>query len=483
MGYKINYDEMYTIVGHINKKLVHISNVLNCLYNAFTELSETENIKGKTADSIKGYIKDVHMNLIIPAIYEVINCIYLKSTMYFFGMHNVDSDPHAYIDEENLIALKTVLKELGIRLCDIIDSGQDIKRNISGTVEMEFPDSDRMAEDMQSLTDIITRLDEDMQLHETEGLAAADELYNTLSKLWTLIRERRDKDIDIGSYKGEDFSKYDYVKGIVEALNKESIYIQEHEAELISAEERQAEAIEALESEQRERGGKNKVLTSVLNMIQGGVTMYLALTTKNVSMLIKGGMIFFSLTSIGYNTNELEIGLDDMYYGSIGDIYTESEGWLNISEDAEPYYHFAGKLATIMTDVGGAALGIKALKGLKSDDVADVVSGAYGDDVASIIKNVQYKTPQQLVSSGWKDVTNPKMAVNTTSREFYDPKSGLKIRFDKGVDCSNGFEALDHYHIINPNYTNKKIDYYLDINGNPVGKGSKASHIVIKGEE
>ena len=80
-------------------------------------------------------------------------------------------------------------------------------------------------------------------------------------------------------------------------------------------------------------------------------------------------------------------------------------------------------------------------------------------------------------------ITNPKMAANTNSREFYDQKSGLKIRYDKGVDGENGFEAVDHYHVMNPNYTNKKVDYYLDIDGKPVGKGSKASHIVIKGEE
>ena len=104
-------------------------------------------------------------------------------------------------------------------------------------------------------------------------------------------------------------------------------------------------------------------------------------------------------------------------------------------------------------------------------------------DSASVIKNIQSKSPQQLIEDGWEDITNPKMATNTNSREFYDPKSGLKIRFDKGVDGANGFEAVDHYHVINPNYTNKKVDYYLDIDGKPVGKGSKASHIVIKGEE
>ena len=49
------------------------------------------------------------------------------------------------------------------------------------------------------------------------------------------------------------------------------------------------------------------------------------------------------------------------------------------------------------------------------------------------------------------------MAANTNSREFYDQKSGLKIRYDKGVDGENGFEAVDHYHVMNPNYTNKKL--------------------------
>lgn len=74
------------------------------------------------------------------------------------------------------------------------------------------------------------------------------------------------------------------------------------------------------------------------------------------------------------------------------------------------------------------------------------------------------------------------MAVNTTSRNLYNPKTGLRIRFDKGIEGANGFEGLDHYHIYNDSYTNKKIDFYFDIKGNTVGKGTKASHIIIKGE-
>lgn len=48
---------------------------------------------------------------------------------------------------------------------------------------------------------------------------------------------------------------------------------------------------------------------------------------------------------------------------------------------------------------------------------------------------------------------------------------------------ATGYETLDHYHIYNNNYTNKKLDYYLDINGTPVVKGTKVSHIVAGGKE
>ena len=82
-----------------------------------------------------------------------------------------------------------------------------------------------------------------------------------------------------------------------------------------------------------------------------------------------------------------------------------------------------------------------------------------------------------MLDDGWQDITDPRMAANTTS----NPETGLKIRFDKGVEGAYGFEAIDHYHIYNNNYTNKKVDFYFDIDGNAVGKGSKASHIVIGG--
>lgn len=114
--------------------------------------------------------------------------------------------------------------------------------------------------------------------------------------------------------------------------------------------------------------------------------------------------------------------------------------------------------------------------------VDDVVKG--GRDSSTIrtqIQELKSKTPKQLLDDGWQDITDFRMAANTTSKELYNPKTGLKIRFDQGVKGASGFEGVDHYHVYNNNYTNKKVDFYFDIDGNLVGKGSKASHIIVGG--
>ena len=87
------------------------------------------------------------------------------------------------------------------------------------------------------------------------------------------------------------------------------------------------------------------------------------------------------------------------------------------------------------------------------------------------------KDPEDLVRAGWKDVTDPRMRANTKSREFLDPATGQKVRFDPGKPGAPGFEGKDHYHVYNPNSTGKG-DFYLDKGGNPVPKGSGPSHIL-----
>jgi hypothetical protein len=84
--------------------------------------------------------------------------------------------------------------------------------------------------------------------------------------------------------------------------------------------------------------------------------------------------------------------------------------------------------------------------------------------------------PLDLESQGWQDVTHLGMRERSTSREFVNPATGVRVRYDEGNPKKSGYASIDHYHIYNSNSTGRH-DRYLDANGNPVGKGSDASHI------
>ena len=151
----------------------------------------------------------------------------------------------------------------------------------------------------------------------------------------------------------------------------------------------------------------------------------------------------------------------------------------------------AAEFALLAASVLGTYLSAKGIKdsvaewGIKgkAGKSGDVITDGGSVNLKEQIQELQTKTPQQLINDGWKDITDSRMAENTNSLELYNPKTGLKIRFDKGIKGKKGFEGVDHYHIYNNDYTNKKKDYYFDIDGNPTGKGTKSSHIIIGGKK
>src|SRR5574338_63272 len=122
-----------------------------------------------------------------------------------------------------------------------------------------------------------------------------------------------------------------------------------------------------------------------------------------------------------------------------------------------------GTVMMILTVVGGRKLAKARRARITS------VASKYG------IKNLP-KDPNKLLEAGWKETTHPEMKANSGSREFVDPKSGMKARHDPGKPGANGWEGEDHYHVENPSSTGKG-DRYLDVEGNPVPKGSNKSHI------
>lgn len=91
------------------------------------------------------------------------------------------------------------------------------------------------------------------------------------------------------------------------------------------------------------------------------------------------------------------------------------------------------------------------------------------------------KNGDGLLKRGWVDISHPAQA-SVGSFTYIEPSSGLRIRYDTPTFGAHGFNGKGHFHILNPNATGLR-DMYLDANGNPVAKNSKASHILPKGDK
>ena len=53
-------------------------------------------------------------------------------------------------------------------------------------------------------------------------------------------------------------------------------------------------------------------------------------------------------------------------------------------------------------------------------------------DVASSLP----KNPDDLLSNGWTEITDPRAKTSSNSRVFKEKSTGLRIRFDKGMNLS-----------------------------------------------
>ena len=109
-----------------------------------------------------------------------------------------------------------------------------------------------------------------------------------------------------------------------------------------------------------------------------------------------------------------------------------------------------------------------------SKGLSYIYTGTKGHIVA-IASNLP-QTGQGLIDMGWEEISHPAQAASG-HHTYKEPSTGLRIRYDEPTPGAEGFAGKDHFHILNPNATGSR-DMYLDKNGNPVKKNSKASHIL-----
>ncbi len=132
----------------------------------------------------------------------------------------------------------------------------------------------------------------------------------------------------------------------------------------------------------------------------------------------------------------------------------------------------------VIGTVIGAAAGVALYQGAQNlDQVANGQSSTASNDKKKKNRDPKYPGSESDLEKNpeWSETSHPDQR-NAGYREFTNGKTGEKVRFDKGEPNKTGHRSEDHYHRFNPNSRNDH-DRYLDVNGNPTGKNTDASHL------
>ena len=95
--------------------------------------------------------------------------------------------------------------------------------------------------------------------------------------------------------------------------------------------------------------------------------------------------------------------------------------------------------------------------------------------ILDVIQNLPQRG-KMLLARGWKEISHPEQAKRGY-HTYQEPGSYLRVRFDEPATDKTGFAGVGHYHILNPCAIGTN-NMYLDKNGKPVSKNSRASHIL-----
>lgn len=154
--YKIMYSSMDQFYDQTNGRMAEWVSQLEPWVKACENLGNMECYQGKSAESVKTYLKEVHMTL-LTSIQQAIQLYRTKYLFYREGYYDMEGDLYAVIPQKTLLSVKDRMKT---EIEDVSDSSLIVQTsllNVSDLIALQAPNSyylkDSMEEVKQNVTD------------------------------------------------------------------------------------------------------------------------------------------------------------------------------------------------------------------------------------------------------------------------------------------------------------------------------------------
>lgn len=429
--YVINYSAMDQLYLLVCSRINGWYNELSGWSEEYTRLVDMESFQGKSAESAKAYLQEVH-GLILCFMQQTLQFYQVRYLLYKNGYYDIDRNIYANLPQEALQNVRKKLRNESEKLQNISDSIRRSVNSVSDLIYLKNPSIYNLKETMDGLKQELQEFDQKIESYETSELIAAQgELHGLIDSLQTTIQGYLSNGTNIASYQPGSVAGNTKILDLYQRAAACNEYVQEHkeEIELAAAEQedtfaRMQEDYEAA-CEAREAEGQAK-------LIQGGVAIVLG----TIAIVGSAGMATPIVIAAGvsggsaivYGASTSVEGAQDWYLGSIGDLETAAVNpirdtvfagnqelydlWGNLSMTVAGMCIPVGQAVNGVAGMGKDVLVKTAIKTIAKETVQDGITDKISSEVT------EFATDRLKLNKAWSTALNV----------------GISLGLDKGMD-------------------------------------------------
>lgn len=359
--YKIMYSSMDQFYDQTNGRMAEWVSQLEPWVKACENLGNMECYQGKSAESVKTYLKEVHMTL-LTSIQQAIQLYRTKYLFYREGYYDIEGDLYAVIPQKTLLSVKDRMKT---EIEDVSDSSLIVQTsllNVSDLIALQAPNSYYLKDSMEEVKQNVTDFNQNIIDYEAQHKSEANgELADLLQSLFATLTEYYTNGTNVTSYQSGDCFGNSHMPELCQHVLTANEYLKENAEEIELAEVKMQEVF----AQQYEDACKAREEEGAIKLLTGGaaaITGILAIvgTGGMATPVVIGVWVTGGSTAL-YGASKAIEGIQDVHYGS----------FLHPKTDAD-----SAKTATF-TNQEAEDLAFGAIKGKGKSDA--VVLGKFED--------------------------------------------------------------------------------------------------------
>ena len=322
MGYNINYTDLRAFQNTVNLLIEGWKQNLQWVLEDINALVNSDSYRGQAADSMRLYLQDVTGNITITLIN--ILCEYSgKLNQYIQGFYAYDNGWQAVLNEDAMQAVMDTFSHIIQETMDSYDRIKDSMDSVSDQLPSSLLTQQAYVVSMIGERDSIYRLRESVGEYDAAAGTEQATLQEEVETLLQIIKQQvENPPCSVTGYTAEVWQATDTYGDLERIYNASHWYINSHERSILEAQQSYIDTLDRIQEDlSKERWEKGYELVMVSSASALSLVLSSGLLTTGT---LTAETAALSTVAAAFVYSDYIEGVQEMYYGCVGDISSTS---------------------------------------------------------------------------------------------------------------------------------------------------------------